>query len=186
MRRKDREMDRNFGYKVIDKASYGVLSMVDGNEPYAIPLSIVRQGEILYFHSAKSGRKVNILAKNSIVSLVFVGDTRIPEIFTEEELEEIAGDESKTRLLISSVFTTEYDSVVVKGKVEMVEDEEERIKGMRFICEKYTPTKMEYFETAIKAGLEKTNIYKIYIDEIRSKRKKYDKQGKEMKYGRVL
>lgn len=185
MRRKDREMDRDFGYYVIDKARYGLLSMIDGDEPYGIPLSIVRNGEHLYFHSAIDGRKVNILAKNPIVSVAFVGDTRIPENFTEEELKEIARDESKAVLLISSVFTTEYESVVIKGKVEMVEDEEERIKAMRLICEKYTPTKMEYFEMAIKAGLKRANIYKIPIEEIRAKRKRYDKQGKEMKYGRM-
>lgn len=50
MRRKDREMDREFGLKVIDKATYGVLAMVDEGKPYCIPLSIVRDGNTLYFH----------------------------------------------------------------------------------------------------------------------------------------
>jgi len=53
MRRKDREMGRDFGYYVIDRARYGILSMIDGDEPYGIPLSIVRHEENLYFHSAK-------------------------------------------------------------------------------------------------------------------------------------
>ena len=87
--------------------------------------------------------------------------------------------------MISSVFTTEYESTVIKGKVEIVEDEEERIKAMRLICEKYSPTKMKYFDVAIKAGLKRTNIYRISIEEIKAKRKRYDKQGKEMKYGRM-
>lgn len=185
MRRKDREMGRDFGYYVIDKARYGILSMIDGDEPYGIPLSIVRHEENLYFHSAKDGRKVCTLTNNPSVSVAFVGEIRIPDNFTEEELKEIASDESKAILLISSVFTTEYESAVIKGKVEIVEDEEERIKAMRLICEKYIPKKMKYFDMAIKAGLKRTNIYRIRMEEIKSKRKRYDKQGKEMKYGRM-
>lgn len=185
MRRKDREMDKEFGYYVIDKARFGVLSMVDNDEAYGIPLSIVRDGENLYFHSAIDGRKVHALDKNPNVSIAFVGDTRIPENFTKEELDEIASDKSKAVLLISSVFTTEYESVVVKGRVVQVDDEEERVHAMRLVCEKYTPSKMEYFNMAIEAGLKRTNVYRIEVEEINSKRKKYDKQGKEMKFGRM-
>lgn len=49
MRRKDREMDRKLGLKVIDESIYGVLSMVDeGSEPYGISLSIVMDENKLY------------------------------------------------------------------------------------------------------------------------------------------
>lgn len=182
MRRKDREMDREFGIEVIDKSKYGVLSMIaEGDEPYGLPLSIVRDGEYLYFHSAMDGRKVKTLVKNPNVSVVFVGEIRIPENYTEEELREIAEDRSKAALFISKVFTTEYESAVVKGRVELVEDEQEKIRAMRLICEKHTPTKMDYFDMAIGAGLKRTNVYRIEMEEIKAKRKKYDTRGKEIK-----
>ena len=186
MRRKDREMSREFGLEVIDKARYGVISMIDEyNEPYGIPLSIVRDKSTLYFHSAMDGRKVKIFEKNPNVSISFIGEIKIPEKYTKGELDEIAKDESKAVLLISSVFTTEYESAVVKGKVRLVEDEEEKIKAMRLICEKYTSTKMDYFDIAVKSGLKRTNIYEVEIEEITAKRKKYDKNGEEMKWGRM-
>lgn len=186
MRRKDREMNREFGIEVIDNSRYGVISMIDeDNEPYGIPLSIVRDEENLYFHSAMDGRKVKVIEKNSNVSISFIGETKIPENYTKEELDEIVKDESKAVLLISSVFTTEYESAVVKGNVRLVEDEEEKIKAMKLICEKYTPTKMDYFDMAIKAGLKRTNVYGIEIEEITAKRKKYDTHGEEMKWGRI-
>lgn len=186
MRRKDREMNREFGIEVIDKSTYGVVSMIDeDNKPYGIPLSIVRDEDSLYFHSAMAGRKVKILEKNPNVSVAFVGEVKVPENYTKEELDEIVKDKSKAVLLISSVFTTEYESAVVKGKVQLVEDEEEKIKAMKLICEKYTWTKMDYFDMAIKAGLKRTNVYKIEIKEIKSKRKKYDTHGEEMKWGRM-
>lgn len=186
MRRKDREMNREFGLEVIDKSIYGVLSMVDdSNEAYSIPLSIVRDRNKLYFHSAMDGRKIKILAKNPRVSVVFVGETKIPENYSNEELDEIVKDESKAGLLISKVFTTEFESAVVIGKVGLVENEDEKINALRLICEKYTPTKMNYFPMAIKVGLKRTNVYSIEIEEITAKRKKYDVDGEELKWGRT-
>lgn len=186
MRRKDREMNREFGIKIIDKSRYGVVSMVDEKgSPYGLPLSIVRDNETLYFHSAMNGEKVEILKTNPYVSVTFVGDINIPENFTKEQLDELITDEKKAVTLISSVFTTEFESAIVSGKVELVKNEEERIKAMRLVCQKYTPTKMDYFDAAVKAGLGRANVYKIEIAELTAKRKKYDSSGEEMKWGRM-
>lgn len=185
MRRKDREMDKKFGFGIIDKSRYGIISMIDEGEPYGVPLSIIRDGNNLYFHSATDGRKVEILEKNAKVSVAFVGEVEVPENFTKEELDEIANDKSKAVMFISSVFTTQFESAIVKGKAKKIKDEEEKIKAMRLICEKYTPTKMEYFDMAIKAGLNRTNVYKIEIEDMTAKRKKYDFEGKEMKWARM-
>ncbi len=186
MRRKDREMSREFGIEVIDRASYGVVSMIDeNNEPYGIPLSIVRDGDNLYFHSALDGKKVKVFEKNPIVSVAFVGNINIPENFSKEELIEIAKDKSKAGELISKVFTTEYESAILKGKIALVEENEEKLKAIRLICEKYTPTKMDYFSLAVESGLKAMNIFKIEIHDITAKRKKYDINGEEMKWGRM-
>ena len=54
MRRKDREMDRDFGLMVIDKARFATLAMVtEDGKPYAIPVSPARVGDVLYIHSAR-------------------------------------------------------------------------------------------------------------------------------------
>lgn len=186
MRRKDREMSSEFGLGVIDRADYGVVSMIDeNNEPYGIPLSIVREDNNLYFHSALNGKKVKTFEKNPVVSVAFAGQVKVPEIFSEEELDELIKDKSAAGTLTSKVFTTEYESAVVKGKIKLVEDEEEKLKAIKLICEKYTPTKMDYFNLAIESGLQIINIYKIEIEEIKAKRKKYDVHGEEMKWGRT-
>lgn len=185
MRRKDRKMSEEFARGIIDKSRYGILSMVDSDEPYGLPLSIVRDGDRLYFHSAKEGRKVEVLKENSKVSVVFVGEVEVPENFSKDELDEIAADSSKAVLLISSVFTTQFESTLVRGQVNLVEDLDEKIKAMRIICEKYTPSKMEYFDMAIEAGLGRTNVYRVEIEDMTAKRKKYDGSGKEMKWERM-
>ena len=174
MRRKDREMDRVFGLNIIDNSEYGVLSMIDEKgEPYGLPLSIVRYGDLLYFHSAKLGKKVDSLLKNPRVSVSFVGATKIPELYTEAELEVMNIDPVEASKLISGVFTTEFESAIVKGEVKLIEEEKEKIDAMRFICEKYTPTKMKYFNAAVNTSIAATNIYSIEIEEVTAKRKKY-------------
>lgn len=186
MRRKDREMSKEFGLQIIDSSSYGVLSMVDGNnKPYSIPLSIVRDGDLLYFHSAKQGSKVELLKNDTDVQAVFVGKTKIPENFSEDDLEEMAKDETKGVQFISKVFTTEFESAIASGKVRLVEEDEEKTKALKLVCEKYTPSKMDYFSLAIKAGLDKTNVYRIKIENLTGKRKKYDINHEEMKWERM-
>lgn len=185
MRRKDREMSKEFGMEVIDKSKYGILSMVDDDVPYGLPLSIVREENALYFHSAKEGRKVEVFRKNPKVSVVFIGEIKIPENFTKEELNEMEMDSSKAEEFISSVFTTEFESTIVTGQVKLIEDENEKTKAMKLTCEKYTPTKMKYFDMAIKSGLNFVNVYRIDIEEITAKRKKYDIDGNEMKWRRM-
>lgn len=186
MRRADREMSREFGNRIIDCSEYGVLSVDDEGVPYSLPLSIVRHENKLYFHSAKQGKKVELLKDDTYVRVVFVGKVHVPDNFTSEELEDMSKDSSKGIKFISSVFTTEFESAIVMGKVNIVENEDEKIRVLRMICEKYTPDKMNYFDIAIKSGLDKTNIYCIEIEEITAKRKKYDLNGEEMKWGRMV
>lgn len=185
MRRKDREMNKEFAFEIIDKSTYGVLSMVDGDEAYSLPLSVVRDGDYLYFHSALEGRKVEVLAKNPNVSIVFVGEINIPENYELGELEEMNKDPKRAIQFISNVFTTEFESAIISGQVEVIISPSEKIHAMRLICEKYTPSKMKYFDTAIDAGIKRTKVYRVKIENVSSKRKKYDKTGVEMKWARM-
>lgn len=185
MNRKDREMDKEFGLGIIDDSKFGVVSVIDGDEPYGIPLSIARIGEMLYFHSAKDGKKARAFAKNNRVSVAFVGRAEVPEIFTNQELDELLRDKTKVGILGTKVFTTEFESAIVEGELELVDDEEEKIQAFRSICEKYTPAKMDYFDLAMGHDYSRANIYRIKIKEIKAKRKKFDKHGEEMKWAKL-
>lgn len=186
MRRKDREMDQEFARQVIDKSRFGVLSMEDEEQgiPYSVPLSIVRQGDFLYFHSAREGKKVDLISKNEQVRIVFVGDVHVPDLYDREQLDEMVKDPEKTSQLISRVFTTEYESAIVEGRIAEVMDTNEKVLALKLICEKYTPDKMRYFEHAIQAGEKLTRIFKVEMESVSAKRKKYDEEGNEMKWGR--
>lgn len=186
MRRKDREMDKDFAYAVIDKARFGTISVVDKDgTPYGVHVSIVRDGDTLYFHSAPAGRKVDAFEGGARVCVNFVGRVHVPDNYTNEELDEIVKDPEQVTMLIRNVFTTEFESAVVEGMLTKVEDEEEKRKVFRLVCAKFVPSKAKYVETAIDSGKDRANAYKIEILDIKGKRKRYDKNREEMKWGRM-
>lgn len=164
MRRKDREMDRSFALYVTDKCNYAVISMIktDGL-PYCIPITIARDQDTIYFHSAKEGSKVDILHNNPNVCISCVGDTNKPD----------------------DKFTTEYESSVICGKASEITDEEEKIYALRLLCQRHSPNNMINFNKAVEKSLFRTGVWKVDIDSITAKRKKYDADGKEMKFGRM-
>lgn len=151
VRRKDREMPRSFAEEITDKCEWAVLSMVDPDgAPYCVPLSIVRQDDVVYFHTAKQGRKLDCLRREPRVCIACVGDTqRLPD-----------------------KFTTKYESAILEGVAEEVEDEAEKIRALRLLCQRHTPANMENFDQAIARSLAVTGIWKIRVDGMTGKCKK--------------
>lgn len=185
MRRHDREMSREFGLEVIDKSQYGILSCVDDKGVFAIPLSLVRKDENLYFHSAKQGRKVEAFKKTKDVHVTFVGIVEVPNLYTDEKLDKMLEDPRNSSVLAKNVFTTQFESAIVLGTIDLVEDETEKAQAFRLICNKFVPSKAKYVEHAIKSGMPIANVYRIKINDITAKRKKYDSHGEEMKFQRM-
>ena len=162
MRRTDREMHREFALTVLDKCEYMVLSMTDGDgAPYCVPVNGVRDGEDIYFHCALRGEKIDCLRARPRVCLCAVGETRV----VQEE------------------FTTEYECALARGTAAEVTADEEKIHALRLICLHYAPDNMENFDSAVERSLRRTGIWKIHMDNITGKRKKYGKDGRELKFG---
>jgi nitroimidazol reductase NimA-like FMN-containing flavoprotein (pyridoxamine 5'-phosphate oxidase superfamily) len=183
MRRKDREMDPDFAREVIDRSQYGVLACVTpSGKPYAIPLSIARNGDRLFFHSATAGSKVDYLPDGQEVALTFVSHVQVPELFSPEEFANMLKDPGAASQLGSKVFTTEFESACVQGKVYELTDPAEKISGLRCICEKFTPEKMAFFELAAGGALKITKVYEVRIESLTGKRKRFDAQGNELKW----
>ncbi len=186
MRRKDREMSPEFGLGVIDRAQFGVLSYLDPEgSVYSVPLSIARIDQKLYFHSAKSGRKVESFRDGLPVCVVFAADVAVPQLFTPEELDDLGRDRANASRLTSRAFTTEYASAIVNGRLHRVQEAELWREALRAICRKYTPHAMKHFDMAADSGKSATGIYEISIDELTAKRLKFDASGEELKWGRL-
>jgi nitroimidazol reductase NimA-like FMN-containing flavoprotein (pyridoxamine 5'-phosphate oxidase superfamily) len=150
MRRKDRERDRDFAESITDKCLFASLATIsEDGSPYCVPLTIVRDGEWIYFHSAKEGHKIDNLKNQSRVCLSCVGDVNEPP----------------------DNFTAEYESAIIFGKAEEVLDDKEKIHALRILCQRHTPSNMAVFYKAIERSLTVTGIWKIHIDEISGKQR---------------
>jgi nitroimidazol reductase NimA-like FMN-containing flavoprotein (pyridoxamine 5'-phosphate oxidase superfamily) len=143
-------MPREFAECVIDTCVYAVLSTVGGDGvPYGVPLSIVRDGDCVYFHGALEGHKADNLRRGGMVCLTCVGDVREPP----------------------DDFTVEYESAIVFGTAEEVGEEAEKVRVLRLLCERHTPANMAAFDEEIKRALHLTAVWKIRIEEISGKRR---------------
>ncbi|MCI5619102.1 MAG: pyridoxamine 5'-phosphate oxidase family protein [Rikenellaceae bacterium] len=170
MRKESRQMSAEWALKVFDKAPYIMVSMAsaDGN-PYGLPLSLVRTDEkTFWFHCANEGKKLDILKDNPRVFLSAVTRCR-----------PLRGPKDGS-------FTLEFQSATAVGIVEIVEDEDTKIEALKAICLRFLPHQMEGFEEAVSRSIHRTTVVKITLTEPPvGKRKQYDANGEEMKYGRM-
>ena len=170
MRKQSREMSSEWALEVMRKAPYITVSFVrpDGT-PYGVPLSLASENGVdWYFHCAQEGEKLDCIAHCPDVSLSAV--TRCAPIVGPK-------DDS---------FTLLYRSAIAQGKAQLVEDRDEKIAALRLICLRFLPRHMDAFDASIERSLGRTAVVKITLREPPTgKRKEYDKNGDEMKYGRM-
>ncbi|MFZ2257787.1 MAG: pyridoxamine 5'-phosphate oxidase family protein [Clostridiaceae bacterium] len=185
MRRKDREMPNGVALEIIDEAQYGVMSLARDNEPYGIPLSIVRDGNKLFFHTAKEGHKYDFIQDGAPVAVVFVTRVQVPQLYSNQELDEMMKTEDIADQIVSQVYTTEFASAMIKGKLTEVFDDQGKEHALELVCKKYTPDKMKYFKLAVESGMALTRVFEISLAEVSAKRKQFDGDKVEMKFGRV-
>lgn len=163
-------MDAAFALEVLDRAPYVTVSFTrpDGT-PYGVPLSLVRTDEkTFYFHCALEGEKLDCIAVNPMVAMSAVSRCT-PTVGPKD-----------------GTFTLQYKSAMAVGKAEMVTDRDEKIEALRAISQRFLPHHMDAFDDAIARSLERTAVVKITLTEPPTgKRKQYDKQGEELKYGRM-
>jgi nitroimidazol reductase NimA-like FMN-containing flavoprotein (pyridoxamine 5'-phosphate oxidase superfamily) len=149
MLRKDREMPAELALSIVDKCEYAALATVnEDGSPYCIPISIVRDGNSIYFHCAHEGQKSANMKNNSKVCVACVGNTRVPD----------------------NKFTTEYESAVVFGVAKEVDSEQDKTHALRLLCMRHTPGNMDAFDEAIAKSLSRTAVWRIEIEQVTGKR----------------
>lgn len=170
MRKVSREMDSQWALEVMRKAPYITVSFTraDGTA-YGVPLSLAcTDDRIWYFHCAPEGDKLDALAAHPQVCLSAVTKCA-PTVGPKD-----------------GSFTLQYRSAIAFGKAELVIDDEEKIRALRAISERFLPQHMDAFDDAIARSLHRTAVVRITLYELPTgKRKQYDRNGEEMKYGRM-
>lgn len=148
IRKQERVLEESRIQALLQNGEYGVLSTtsVDGGV-YGVPMSYVEEDGSIYFHSGMEGHKIENITANPLVSFCIVGQTRV----------------------LPSTFSTIYESVIVVGLIETVEDKEEKISALRLLVKKYSPDFSAEGETYLQRAVQKTKVLKLVIHHITGK-----------------
>lgn len=109
---------------ILDTAKILHLGLVDGDEPYVVPMNYgytMEDGHLtLYLHGATAGRKLDLMEKN-------------PKVFfcLECDVQPFEGQ-------LPCQYGTTYASVMGKGIARIIEDVEEKMDGMTKLMKSQT------------------------------------------------
>lgn len=152
MRKNQREVtDFNKMIEILDKCQTIRLGLFDANYPYIVPLSFGYEavdGKLrIYFHCAKEGKKVDLIAANGNCCV---------------EADNLDGYK-KTEHGV----TADYESVIAVGSVEQVFGDE-AIKGIDLLLEHCRITGYSA-EHCVKMNI--VSVYKITVEKITCKKR---------------
>lgn len=104
--------------EILQKETSGVLALLgDEDYPYAVPLSYVYCDSKIYFHSAKTGHKIDAIKNHEKASFCIISEDNI----------------------VPEKYTTYFRSVIAFGKIRIVEEEAEKRKAIEKLAFKYSP-----------------------------------------------
>ena len=118
MRRKKQVLSQKEVEDILHKGTSGVLALLGDNDyPYAVPISYVYDDGKVYFHSAKSGHKIDAIQRTAKASFCVIDED----------------------LVVPEEYTTYFRSVIAFGKIRVVEDDREKRAAIEKLAIKYAP-----------------------------------------------
>lgn len=148
MRLKKQELSREESINLLKSAKQGVLAINGENGyPYTIPLNYAYEDGKIFIHGALKGGKIESLLANPKVSFTVIGKDTV----------------------IKEDYATDYTSVICFGTADILEDADEKAKGLWAICNKYMPEFQEETARRIKEGLKATAVIAIKIEHMTGK-----------------
>lgn len=134
--RREREVtDIHVIREILDKSMIVHIAMIDGDEPYLVPMNYgytLEDGKLtLYVHGATEGRKLDVLREN-------------PKVFVEMDCD-IMPIEGK----LACQYGTTYSSIMGTGTAVIVEEPEEKMKGLSILMKTQTGKDFEFNERLV-------------------------------------
>lgn len=127
---------------IINNVKVCRLGMNNGKTPYIVPICFGYHNNVLYFHSAPKGQKLDLLRSD-------------PNICFEFDV--VAGVvEAKD----PCSWDMKYQSIIGFGKAVFIEDQDDKIKALGIIISQYTDKQMQIPATKAKA----TVVFKVEIE----------------------
>lgn len=132
---------------VLQRGTNGILACLgDDDYPYAVPISYVYIDGKIYFHSAKTGHKIDAILRQPKVSLAVVDEDTI----------------------VSAEYTTYFRSVIAFGRARLTEGAEWQA-GFRALAEKYSGDQPEDARHKMIDGCAHSLIIAIDVEHLTGK-----------------
>ena len=149
MRKKEKEVtDVSVMESMLQKAEIMRLAFCDGDEPYVVPVCFGYHDGKVFVHSAKEGRKLEIIKRSSKVCF-------------EVDAYKIVRKELPCK------WTIDYTSVIGLGDAELIQEGEEKKKALDVIMAHYgAAPPFDYSE----AALAKMLVIRIAVRSMTCKR----------------
>ena len=150
MRRKDKEIRNKSQIEAIIKAATVCrLAIMDGRQPYIVPLCFGYRDSTFYFHSANAGRKLELLRHNNRVCFELETDCAV-----------IKGE-------TACEWGMAYKSVIGVGEAEFLEDPYDKRRSLNVIMQQYAGTDMEFdFKDSV---LRNTVVFRVRVENMTGK-----------------
>ncbi len=150
--RREREItDLEQIIKILEKENIIHIGLVDGNEPYVVPMNYgftMEDGKLtLYLHGATEGKKLDLMRAN-------------PKIFFSIESDITAFSGS-----VACQYGTSYSSIMGKGIAEILENPQDKINGLSLFMKSQTGLDFEFNERMVSA----VAVIKIDVSEYTAK-----------------
>ena len=138
--------------KILDKSKIVHIGLVDGDEPYVVPMNYgftMDDGKLtIYLHGATEGKKLDLIRDN-------------PKIFFSIE----SGITAFSGGNIACQYGTSYSSVMGKGIAEILENPEEKMAGLSIFMKSQTGRDFQFNERMVSA----VAVIKIDVSEYTAK-----------------
>ena len=136
--------------EIINKCEVCYVSMVDeNNQPYVLPFNFGYVNGEIYLHSGQKGHKIDILKKNPAVCIAFSTNHQLR--YQSEQ--------------VACSYSMKYRSVLAFGKVEFIEDTEQKIEFLNVVMSHYTQHDFKYNTPALR----EVCTYKVKVEKFTAK-----------------
>lgn len=152
MRRKKQLLTTSECEDILNNGTSGILAVHgDDGYPYTVPLSYVYGNNRIYFHSATEGHKIDAVKRNPKASFCVTGQD----------------------IIVPQKYTTYFKSVTVFGKINILDNNEEKMEAITKLAAKYSPLESETSRQAeIEHGWKNFCILCLSIEHISGKKAK--------------
>jgi len=151
MRRQDKEIsDKKEIESIINESNVCRIALCENNSPYIVPVCFGYENNYLYFHSARNGKKIDIIKKNNNVCFEF----DIEEGFKKSQ--------------IPCKWSMKYRSVIGFGRAFLIDDPNEKKHALDVIMGHYSNSN-DTFEYQ-RDSIDNILIIKIEIENITGKK----------------